>query len=60
MSVYYKYGPDSSKLFVLSYVDDGVYWYIYEKLGKWFLDKLGKICHLKFLVYAHLFMYFRI
>ena len=30
MSVYYKYAQDGSKLVVLSYVDDCVYWYTYE------------------------------
>ena len=29
MSIYYKYTPDGSKLVVLSYVDDCLYWYIY-------------------------------
>ena len=27
MSIYYKYEPDGSKIVVLSYVDDCVYWY---------------------------------
>ena len=27
VSVYYKYAPDGSKLVVLYYVDDCVYWY---------------------------------
>ena len=27
MSTYYKYAPDGSKIVVLSYVDDCVYWY---------------------------------
>ena len=30
MSIYYKYAPDRSKLVVLSYIDNCVYWYIYE------------------------------
>ena len=30
MSVYYKYATDGSKLFVLSYGDDFLYWYTYE------------------------------
>ena len=34
MSIYYKYAPDGSKLFVLSYVDDCVYCYTSEELGK--------------------------
>ena len=29
MSVYYKYSPDGSKLVLLLYVDDFVYWYTY-------------------------------
>ena len=41
---------------VSSYVDDCVYWDTSEKLGKWFLDKLGNILHVKFLGYAHWFM----
>ena len=51
--MYYKYGPDVTKLVVLSYVENLVYWYTYEELGKWFLDTLGKILHAKFLGYAH-------
>ena len=42
LSIYYKYAPDGSKLFVLSYVDDCVYWYTNEDIGKWFVDTLGK------------------
>ena len=30
MSVYYKYVTDSSRLVMLSYVDDCVYWYTSE------------------------------
>ena len=41
ISIYYKYAPDGSKIVVLSYVDDCVYWYTYEALGKWYLDSLG-------------------
>ena len=33
MSIYYKYAPDGSKIIVLSYVDDCVYWYTNEDLG---------------------------
>ena len=43
MSIYYKYTSDGSKLVVLSDVDDSVYWYKSEELGKWFLDTLVKI-----------------
>ena len=54
MYIYYKYVPYGSRLFLLSYVDDCLYWYTPEQLGKWFVDKLGKILHVNFLVYAHL------
>ena len=56
MSVYYKYAPDESKIFALSYVDDCVYWYTNEDLGKRFVDTLGKIFHVNFLGYEHCFM----
>ena len=56
MSIYYKYAPDGSKIVVLSYVDDCVYWYTNEDLGKWFVDTLGKIFHVNLLGYAHWFM----
>ena len=35
MSINYKYAPDE-KTFVLSYVDDCVYWFNSKSLGKWF------------------------
>ena len=38
MSIYYKYAPDGSKIVVLSYVDDCVYWYTNEDV---FLRLLG-------------------
>ena len=60
MYIYYKYAPDESKIVVLSYVDDFVYWYINEDLGKWFVDTLGKRFHVKFLGYAHWLMSIRI
>ena len=56
MSIYYKYAPDGSKIVVLSYVDDCVYWYTYEALGKWFVDTFGNIFYVGFLVYAHWFI----
>ena len=56
MSIYYKYAPDGSKIDVLSYVDDCVYWYTNEDLRKWFVDTLVKIFHVNFLGYAHWFM----
>ena len=34
MSIYYKYTPGGSKMVVLSYVDDCVYWYTNEDTGK--------------------------
>ena len=60
MSIYYKYAPDESKTVVLSYVDDYIYWYTNEDLGKWFEDTLGKILHVNLLGYAHWFMSIRI
>ena len=60
MSIYYKYAPDGSKIVVLSYVDDCVYWYKNEDLGKWFVDNLVKRFHVNLLGYAHLFMSIRI
>ena len=56
ITVYHKYAPDGSKLGVLYYVDDCVYWYKYEEPGKWFVDTLGNILHMKLLEYAHWFM----
>ena len=56
MSIYYKYAPDVSKIVVLSYVDDCVYWYTNEDLGKWFVETLVKIFHVNFLGFAHWFM----
>ena len=53
MSIYYKYAPDGSKLVVLYYVGDCVYWYTSEELVNWFVDKLGKRFHVSFLGYAH-------
>ena len=53
MSIYYKYAPDGSKIVVLSYVDDCVYWYTNGDLVKWFVGTLGKRLHVKVLVYAH-------
>ena len=33
MSIYYKYAPDGSKIVVLSYVGNCVYWYTNEDLS---------------------------
>ena len=60
ISIYYKYAPDGSKIFVLSYVDDCVYWYTNEDLGEWFVDILGKRFYVNFLGFAHWFMSIRI
>ena len=60
MSIYYKYAPDGSKIVVLSYVDDCVCWYTNEDIGKWFVDTLGKIFHVKFLGFENWFMSIRI
>ena len=34
MYICYKYAPDGTDIVVLSYVDDCVYWYTSEALGK--------------------------
>ena len=60
MSIYYKYAPDGSKIVVLSYVDDCVYWYTNEDIGEWFVDTLGKSFHVNFLGFAHWFISIRI
>ena len=60
MSIYRKYAPDVSKIVVLSYVDNCVYWYTNEDLGKWFVDTLGNRFHVNFLGYTHWFMSIRI
>ena len=49
MFVYYKYTPYESKLVVLSYVDDYVFWCISEELGKWSMDTLGNMFHVNVL-----------
>ena len=56
MSIYYKYTPDGTRIVVLYYVDDCVYWYTSEAVGKWFVDTLENIFFVKFLLYAHWFM----
>ena len=55
-SIYYKYVPDRTRIVVLYYVDDCVYWYTSEAIGKWFVDTLGEIFHVNFLGYAQWFM----
>ena len=56
MYIYYKYAPDETKIVVLSYVDNFVYWYTSEGIGKWLVDTLGKRFHVKFLGFSHWFM----
>ena len=53
ISIYYKYAPGGSKIVVLSYVYECVYWYVSEALGKCYVDNLGNIFHVKFLGYAN-------
>ena len=60
MSIYYKYAHDGSKIVVLSYVDDCVYWYTNEDLGKCFVETLGNRFHVNFLEFADWFMSIRI
>ena len=59
MSFYYKYAQDGSKIVVLYFVDDCVYWYTNEDLRKKNYT-LGKRFHVNFLGYAHWFMSIRI
>ena len=40
MSIYYQYAPDGTNNVILSYVDDCVYCYNSEALGKCFVDAL--------------------
>ena len=56
ISIYYKYSLDGTKIVVLSYVYDCVYWYTSEAIGKWFVDTLGKKFHVNLLGYAHQFI----
>ena len=56
MSFDYKYAPDGTKIVVLSYVDDCLYWYTSEALGKKIVDALGKRFHVNLLGYSHWFM----
>ena len=60
MYIYYKYAPYGTKVFVLYYVYDCVYWYTSEDIGKWFVDTLGKRLHVKFLGYENWFMSIRV
>ena len=56
MCIYYNYAPNGSKIVLSSYVDDCIYWYTSEALEKWFVDTLGKILYVNFLIYAHFLM----
>ena len=58
--IYYEYAPYGTKIVVLYNVDDCVYWYTSEDLGKWFVENLGKIFHVNFLGYSHWFMLIRV
>ena len=60
MSIYYKYAPDGSKIVVLSYVNECIYWYTNEDIGKLFVGTLGKIFRVKFLGYSHWFISIKI
>ena len=60
MSIYYKYAPYGTKIVVLSYVDDCVYWYKNEDLGQLFVGTLGKIFHVDLLRFAQWFMSIKI
>ena len=60
MSIYYKYATYGSKLAVLYYIDDCIYWYTPEELGNWFVGTFLNIFHLNFLGYAHWFVSIRI
>ena len=54
------YTPYVSKLVWVSYVDDSLYRYTSEKIVKWFVDTLGDIFHVKFLIYSDYFLPIRI
>ena len=60
MSICYNYASDESNYYYYYYVDDCVYWYKNEDIGKWFVDILGKKIHVNFLGYAHWFISIRI
>ena len=60
MYIYDKYALYGTKIVVLFYVDDCVYWYTSEAIQKWFVDALGKIFHVNFLGCEHWFMSIRI
>ena len=45
------YTPYVLKLVRVSYVDDSLYRYTSEKIVKWFVDTLGDIFNVNFLIY---------
>ena len=49
MSAYYKYASDGSKLVMISYVYNYLYWYTSDELSDWFVDTLWKRLHINFL-----------
>ena len=56
MYIYYKYASDGTIIVLLTRVDYCTYWYKSGAIVKWFVDTLGKILHVKFLVFSHLFV----
>ena len=60
ISIYYKYAPYETNIVVLYYVDYCEYWYNPEALGKWSVETLGNIFHVRFLRYSNWFMSIRI
>ena len=42
--------------FILSYIDNFLYWYTSEILGKWFVDTLGMTLHVNLFGYSHWLM----
>ena len=51
MSIYCNYAPYETNIFVLSYVDDCVYWYTSKDIVKWFVETLVNRFHVNFLVF---------
>ena len=56
MSIYHRYAPNGPTLVVLSHVDDFLFRYTSEELGKWFWDTLVKRFHVNFLGYSRWFV----
>ena len=53
MFICYKYAPDGTKIVDLYYVDNFIYWYTSEALGKLFLGTIWKILQVNFLEFSH-------